>query len=198
MRRVALLLPFLLLALAASASAERHGASSESLVEVIVALDAEPLAVARPGRTLAATGGRRLSLSTTTSRAYLRSLATTQNALEARIEDALPQAEIRWRYRVVANGLAVVVPRDQVERLASVPGIARIYPSVRYTRLLDRGPQQIGAPALWGPTLSSAGKGSRSGSSTRGSTRRIRSSLPPATRCPPATPRVRRRTRPRR
>ncbi len=163
MRRVALLLPFLLLALAASASAERHSASSESLVEVIVALDAEPLAVARPGRTLAATGGRRLSLSTTTSRAYLRSLATTQNALEARIEDALPQAEIRWRYRVVANGLAVVVPRDQVERLASVPGIARIYPSVRYTRLLDRGPQQIGAPALWGPTLSSAGQGIKIG-----------------------------------
>ncbi len=163
MRRVALLLPFLLLALAASAGAERHGASSESLVEVIVALDAEPLAVARPGRTLAATGGRRLSLATTTSRAYLRSLATTQDALEERIEDALPQAEIRWRYRVVANGLAVVVPRDQVERLASVPGIARIYPSVRYTRLLDRGPQQIGAPALWGPTLSSAGQGIKIG-----------------------------------
>ena len=163
MRRVAILLPLLLLALTASAGAARQEASSEPLVEVVVALEAEPLGVARPGRTLAATGGRRLSLSTATSRSYLRTLASTQDALQARIEDALPQAEIRWRYRIVANGLAVVVPGDQVERLASVPGVARVYPSVRYTRLLDRGPQQIGAAALWGPALSSAGQGIKIG-----------------------------------
>ena len=163
MRRAVYLLPLLLLAFAASAGAAREGASSAPLVEVVVALEAQPLAVARPGRTLAATGGRRLSLSTSTSRSYLRSLDSAQETLQGRIEAALPQAEIRWRYRVVANGLAVLVPRDQVERLAAVPGIARVYPSVRYTRLLDRGPQQIGAPALWGPTLSTAGQGIKIG-----------------------------------
>ena len=163
MRRVALLLPLLLLALATSAGAAREGASREPLVEVVVALEAEPLAVARPGRTLAATGGRRLNLGTATSRSYLRTLASSQEALQTRIEAALPQAEIRWRYRVVANGLAVVVPRDQIARLASVPGVARVYPSVRYRTRLDRGSQQIGAPALWGPTLSTAGQGIKIG-----------------------------------
>jgi len=161
-RRVVLLLP-LLLALTASAGAARQGASAEPLVEVVVALDAQPLAVARPGRTLAATGGRRLRLSTATSRSYLRTLAASQQVLQTRIEDALPQAEIRWRYRIVANALAVVVPRDQLARLESVPGIDRVYPSVRYTPLLDRGPQQIGAPALWGPALASAGQGIKIG-----------------------------------
>ena len=159
MRRGLVLLPLVLLALAATASAARQGASSEPLVEVVVSLDAQPLAVARPGRTLAATGGRRLSLATPTSRSYLRALAASQSSLESRIASALPQAEVRWRYRVVANGLAVVVPRDQVSRLASVPGVARVYPSVRYRPLLDRSPQQIGAPALWGPTLATAGQG---------------------------------------
>jgi subtilisin family serine protease len=158
-RRGLVLLPLVLLALAATASAAQPGASSEPLVEVVVSLDAQPLAVARPGRTLAATGGRRLSLSASTSRSYLRSLASAQNTLQGRIEAALPQAEVRWRYRVVANGLAVVVPRDQVSRLASEPGVARVYPSVRYRPLLDRSPQQIGAPALWGPTLATAGQG---------------------------------------
>ena len=162
-RRGALLLPLLLLAFAASAGAAREGASREPLVEVVVALEAEPLALARPGRTLAATGGRRLSLGTATSRSYLRTLASSQHALQTRIESALPQAEIRWRYRIVANGLAVVVPRDQLARLAAIPGVDRVYPSVRYRTLLDRGPQQIGAPALWGPTLSTAGQGIKIG-----------------------------------
>ncbi|HXH88055.1 MAG TPA: S8 family serine peptidase [Gaiellaceae bacterium] len=159
MRRCLALLPLVLLALAATASAAQPGRSSEPLVQVVVALGAEPLAVARPGRTLAATGGRRLSLDTSTSRSYLRTLAASQETLQARIEAALPQAQVRWRYRVVANGIAVVVPRDQVARLAAVPGIARIYPSVRYRPLLDRSPQQIGAPALWGPGLTTAGQG---------------------------------------
>ena len=159
MRRGLALLPLVLLALAATASASRPGASSEPLVEVVVALDAQPLAIARPGRTLAGTGGRRLSLTTSASRSYLRGLAASQSSLQHRIEAAIPQAEVRWRYRVVANGLAVVVPRDQVGRLAAVSGVARVYPSVRYRPLLDRSPQQIGAPALWGPTLATAGQG---------------------------------------
>ncbi|MBA2298994.1 MAG: S8 family serine peptidase [Actinobacteria bacterium] len=163
MRRVALLLPLLLIALAASAGASGDQASTEPLVEVVVALDAQPLAVARPGRTLAATGGSRLSLTTPTSRSYLSDLASAQQSLQTRIEAALPQAVIRWRYRVVANGLAVVLPGDQIARLASLPGVARVYPSVRYRTLLDRGPQQIGAPALWGPALSTAGQGIKIG-----------------------------------
>jgi len=162
-RRSSLLLLIAAFALVAGAAQARPDAPSQELVEVVVGLDGAPLAVARPGRTLAATGGRRLSLSTPTSRSYLRSLASRQSTLEARIEAALPGAAVTRRYRVVANGLAVLVPRDQVGRLASVAGVTRVYPSVRYRTLLDRSVPQIGAPALWGAGLENAGQGMKIG-----------------------------------
>ena len=55
--------------------------------------------------------------------------------------------------------MAVVVPRSQLGRLTSLPGVETVYPSVRYRPQLDRSPQQIGAPALWGPGLTNAGQG---------------------------------------
>ena len=125
MRRGLLLFVLVLaLPLAVGAGDARTESRTQQLVEVVVALDAQPLAVARPGRTLAATGGRRLSLTTATSRAYLRTLASTQTGVESRIEAAVPGADVTRRYRVVANGLAVLVPADQVGRLAAVPGVA--------------------------------------------------------------------------
>ncbi|MBA2461932.1 MAG: S8 family serine peptidase [Actinobacteria bacterium] len=141
-------LAFASLALVASAAGARPDPGSEPLVEVVVGLSQRPLGTTRwlAGRGLQA-----------------RTLAATQRLVEQRIGSALPEARIRWRYRVVANGLAVVVPRSQVARLAAVLGVARIYPSVRYTRLLDRSPQQIGAPALWQPGLANAGEGIKIG-----------------------------------
>ena len=162
-RRGLLLLLVLALPLLAGAAQARPDAPSRDLVEVVVALEADPLAVARPGRTLAATGGRRLSLSTPTSRSYLRTLAAAQARVETRIETAVAGAEVTRRYRVVANGLAVLVPRDRLDRLGSVPGVVRVYPSVRYRPLLDRSVPQIGAPALWGPGLENAGQGLKIG-----------------------------------
>ena len=55
--------------------------------------------------------------------------------------------------------MAVVVPRSQLGRLTSLPGVETVYPSVSYRPQLDRSPQQIGAPALWGPGLTNAGQG---------------------------------------
>ena len=163
MRRGLLLLLLAAFPLVAGAAEARPDAPSRQLVEVVVGLDGAPLAVARPGRTLAATGGRRLSLSTSTSRSYLRALASRQSAVETQIETALPGASVTRRYRVVANGLAVLVPRDQVARLSAVAGVARVYPSVRYRTLLDRSPGQIGAPVLWGAGLQNAGQGMKIG-----------------------------------
>jgi len=114
------------------------------LVEVVVSLSQRPLGATRwlAGSDLQA-----------------RAMVADQRRVEQRITETLPQALIRWRYRVVANGFALVLPQSQVARLAAVPGIARIYPSVRYTPRLDRSPQQIGAPALWQPGLTNAGEG---------------------------------------
>ncbi|MDX6472074.1 MAG: hypothetical protein QOK22_890, partial [Gaiellaceae bacterium] len=67
-----------------------------------------------------------------------------------------------WHYGVVANGMAVVVPRSQLATLQSIPG-ATVWPSVTYHELLNRTPQLIGATTIWGPTLATAGAGMKIG-----------------------------------
>jgi subtilisin family serine protease len=134
-------------------------------VEVVVTLDAPPLARAvAASRALTVRAKRsRLDLRAPTSVSYLRRLAEAQRALEARLVRAIPSARVRWRYSVVVNGLAVVVPAEQLSRLARLSGVARVYPSVRYHATLDRTPGQIGAPALWGTDLALAGAGLKIG-----------------------------------
>jgi subtilisin family serine protease len=106
---------------------------------------------------------RRLLATAPASRAYLARLASAQRLLERRVRAAIPGASTRWRYRVVLDGVAVVVPRSRLARLARVPGVARVWPSVSYHPLLDRTPQLIGATTVWGPTLATAGQGMKIG-----------------------------------
>ena len=133
-----------LLALATGSARAEPQAPPGDLVEVVVSLSQKPLATTtwRAGRQL-----------------QTRTLANAQANLAERIETAVPDAQIRWRYRLVANGIAVVVPSSQLGRLTSLPGVETVYPSVRYRPQLDRGPSQIGAPALWGTGLANAGQG---------------------------------------
>jgi subtilisin family serine protease len=146
-----------LLALAGPAQAHK--------LEVVVALEAPPLARAHAtSRALTAAVRReRLSLRSPTSIGYLRALAAPQRRLQARIEGAIPGASVRWRYRVVLNALAVVVPAEQVGRLHAIPGVARVYPSIRYRARLDRSPGLIGAPELWNGATPGTGNGIKIG-----------------------------------
>jgi subtilisin family serine protease len=135
-------------------------------VEVVVTLDAPPLAEAiQRSRVLSArTKAGRLDLRSPTSTAYVAALAARQRTLAARIERSLPGARVTWRYRVVLDGLAVLVPRDQLARLAAVPGVAKVWPNVAYRPLLDRSPHLIGADQLWGaPGFTTAGNGIKIG-----------------------------------
>jgi subtilisin family serine protease len=142
-----------------------YAAATPRQVEVVVALDAPPLAraIASSRALTTAARTRRLNLRAPTSVAYLRALATAQASLEARITGAIPDADVRWRYRIVLNALAVAVPFTEARRLSSLPGVARVYPSVRYRAQLDRTPGQIGATALWGSSLELAGNGLKIG-----------------------------------
>jgi subtilisin family serine protease len=158
---VALCLPLLLLAGGAGA---RPGVSTE-LTEVVVTLPQPSLAEAvLQDRTLAAaaTKHRRLDLRAPAAVSYLRTLASAQRTLQGRIVSAIPTASVRWRYSIVLDGLAVVLPASDVARLAAVPG-ATVWPSVTYHSLGNTGPQLIGAPAVWGPTLATAGQGTKIG-----------------------------------
>jgi subtilisin family serine protease len=154
----------LLIALAALAFAPVAHARD---VEVVVTLKEPPLAQAFVGtRTLAFSSfarPQRLLLSAPASRSYLDGLAQAQRLVTDRIRAAIPTARTRWHYRVVLNGFAVVVPQSRLARLANVPGVAQVWPSVSYYPLLDRTPQLIGASTIWGPTLATGGQGMKIG-----------------------------------
>jgi subtilisin family serine protease len=155
----ALVLSLTLVLVAGGAAA--HTGAANGLTEVVVTLPQPPLAEAiRGDRALAAATmtHHRLDLRTPAAVSYLRTLATAQRTLRSRIATAIPGASVRWRYSVVADGLAVVLPRRDVARLAAIPG-ATVWPSVTYHSLANTGPQLIGAPGVWGSTLATAGQG---------------------------------------
>ena len=160
-----------LLGAAGGASARTAAEGSGSgLVEVVVTLPQPPLSRAILGTQLLAahTGThRRLNVRAPASVSYLRTLASEQRTLQDRIETSIPDAHVRWRYGVVLNGMAVVVPRSQLATLSAIPG-ATVWPSVTYHSLGGSKktvlpPQLIGATTIWGPTLTTAGQGMKIG-----------------------------------
>jgi subtilisin family serine protease len=167
LRAIALVLPLLLsaaLALVTGDAGARAPAPSQ-LAEVVVTLPQPPLAEAvLHDRNLAAATMRhhRVDLRAPAAVSYLRSLASAQHTLQGRIEAAIPDATVRWRYGIVLDGFAVVVPRSDLARLGRIPG-ATVWPSATYHSLLNDGPQLIQAPAVWGASLATAGQGMKIG-----------------------------------
>ena len=154
-----------LVAAAAAPTAAARSPLAPDRVEVVVGLADPPLAAAHASSRALSARARtaRLDLDSSFSTAYVRRLQAAQRALARRIAAALPTARVRWRYQVVANGMAVVVDRTDLPRLARLPGAAQVYPNVRYRALLDDSPELIGAPTLWTPNLSMAGQGMKIG-----------------------------------
>jgi subtilisin family serine protease len=136
-------------------------------VEVVVTLKQPPLAAELSrSRTLAFSSfarPRKLLTTSAASRRYLAGLASQQRLVQQRIQRTIPGTTVRWRYSVVLNGMAVVVPAGGVRRLAAVPGVEQVWPNLRYHELLDRTPQIIHAPDLWGTDLATAGTGMKIG-----------------------------------
>ena len=165
-RGLTLLAAATVLVLGTTAAARTPAPGAGGTVELVVRLGAPSLAEAtRVNRTLSAATvrHRHLDVRAPASVSYLRTLATAQRTLASRIVRTIPGSTVRWHYGVVLDGIAVVVPRAEASRLASVPGVAEVYPSVTYHSLLDRSPQLIGAPAMWGPDLATAGQGMKIG-----------------------------------
>jgi subtilisin family serine protease len=132
------------LAVAVLIAAGRPAVPSDAAqpAEVVVLLDSPPLAHA-PG---AAVG-----------------IGREQAAFRRALARRLPDAEIGWRYRLVANGFSVSLPVSDVERLRTLPGVRDVLPAGSYAPQLNASPQQIGAPALWGQALDTAGQGTKIG-----------------------------------
>jgi subtilisin family serine protease len=119
--------------------------------EVIVTLKAPGLAVF----------GR--SLLSARHEAYGQELAAAQAQAVRNLRAAIPTVQIAWRYRIVADGFALVVPTKDVGRLTKVPGIAKVWPNLTYHSLSLDSPSVIGADKLWGATLATAGEGIKIG-----------------------------------
>ncbi len=117
-------------------------AAGDASVDVVVLLDSPPLARA-PG------SGARIDAE---QRAFRRELA-----------DELPSARLGWRYRLVANGYSVTLPAPAQSALRRLPGVRDVLPTATYAPRMTSTPQQIGASAIWGESLETAGQGVKIG-----------------------------------
>ena len=172
-------LAVMLVALGGTRAAERAPFGARADTEVVVSLDAPPLA--RAG----AAGAARLD---SEQRAFRRALTT-----------GLPDAHVRWRYRLVVDGYSVVLPKADVSKLRTLPGVRDVYASASYAPQAVAGPvDEIGAPGIWGPGLASAGQGVKIGIIDSGVDQTHPYFTRPATRCRRASRRDRSSSRTRR
>src|SRR5262249_52361605 len=116
--------------------------SSGGAVEVVALLAAPPLAEAPDGG---------------------EAIAAQQRSFREELSTEIPDARVGWRYRLVANGFSITLPARDVARLRALPGVHDVLPSATYAPSSLADAQQIGAPALWGPTLDTAGQGVKIG-----------------------------------
>jgi subtilisin family serine protease len=137
-----LALAFAVLALGAERSPLLDTATGADRAQVVVALESPPLAYAPQAADR---------------------IDAEQRAFASELARQLPDARIHWRYRLVANGFSIVLPAEQVTRLALLPGVRDVYSSATYRPQLNDSPQQIGASGLWGAGLDSAGQGIKIG-----------------------------------
>src|SRR6187397_2474535 len=98
LKRVALLCMALLLLPASGAGTTAPGPRG-GMVDVVVTLDAPP--VARGG--------------------HLRTLSAVQGSVESSLAESVPDASVQRRYSLVLDGLAVKVPAGELGQLDDLP-----------------------------------------------------------------------------
>ena len=124
-------------------------AHRQGVTRVIVRLSAPPLAAWRSGGTLAfASRSQRLDTHSASSRAYLSQLARRQAVVAAQVRAAIPQARIQEHFSILLDGFTVQLPAKALPRLLRLGSIDKVYPSLTYTRTMDRGPSVIHATDL--------------------------------------------------
>ena len=120
---------------------------------VIMTLEDAPLAAAAPRSAYMNVGQRRkLNFASSFARSYVSRLETAQDAAIAKLRTELPAATVSRRYRVLLNGFAVSLPYAQLPKLLELDLAEKVYPSLTYTSLLNRGASVIGASQFAGVT----------------------------------------------
>ena len=125
---------------AAAPTSERSSGNSS---EVIVTLASPPVA----GRT----GAR--------GRAARTAIDREQACFSAALNEAIPSAQIRWRYRLVLNGAAVVVPNTALRRLQVLPGVREVDAAATYAVGKTDPVKVAKVAATWSTGLTNQGAG---------------------------------------
>jgi uncharacterized repeat protein (TIGR01451 family) len=147
------------------------GASGEQ--RFIVRFSEEPLATYRGGiaglkataanikRVAGKRDAAKLDARSPESQAYLAYLSQRHAKMEQEMSDRLGRnLNVKRRYKAALNGMAVRMTQDDAERLAALPGIARIEIDQESFPDTDSGPAYIGATAVWdGSATGLAAKG---------------------------------------
>jgi minor extracellular serine protease Vpr len=132
----------------------RHGqiripaGHAEGRVRVIVTLRLAPLAQTFGDGLGYRLGQRRLDAASRVSQAYLARVDAAQRRAIAELRQAIPQARVSWRYRIVLDGFTVSLPATRLPRLLQLGFVNRVYSSLRYTLSLNKSPDVIGATQL--------------------------------------------------
>jgi subtilisin family serine protease len=129
-RLVLALLAVALIASLTGGTAGQPSPTDSARTQVVVMLASPPLAYAEDAD------------------ASRRRIVAEQRSFERRLASEVPGATVRWRYRLVANGLAIVVPSGAAPLLARLPGVREVVASISYRRQLERGRGAIDRHAL--------------------------------------------------
>ncbi len=120
---------------------------------------ASPAITAKSGKRLeatatAVTGARRLDTKARASVAYLEHLDARKNEWLTTAANALGHSlDVRARYGVVANGMAVALTPAEAEIVGQLPGVTAVAPDRVFRPLTDAGPRWIGADQAWAGTI---------------------------------------------
>ena len=122
---------------------ERAGASGER-AQVVVLLSSPPLSVSRGA-------------------GAARWIDAEQRRFETALRRSIPGASVHWRYRLVANGVSVLLPMRSIPRLAEVPGVREVFAPTTYHVLAGPDASTIRARELPAADLRNAGAGIKIG-----------------------------------
>jgi subtilisin family serine protease len=92
-----------------------------------------------------------------------RELDRGQRAFERALTASVPEAHIRWRYRLTLDGVAVALPADDVRELDRLPGVTAVYPGTSYRLDADQLERARAAATAWSAGLANDGEGIKIG-----------------------------------
>jgi subtilisin family serine protease len=142
---------------AAAATLAAPASAAPRRVEVVVELRPVPVTQQVAPRLLETAG--HLGTTSFDARLGLALVAREQATATARMQAAVPSMRVMGRLRYVMDALRVTAPPSQLGRLARVPGVAHVWPSMTYHPLDDRVPTVINAVPLWGTSALPGTKG---------------------------------------